>query len=165
MTPTTRTLFAFGFSFCLGLILLALHFQFNEGLSPCPLCISQRIMVVVVGLIFLIGVIHNPKGSALKAYAIAAVIGSVMGGGISARHIWIQHLPKDEIPSCGPGLSYMFQYFPLSDTFKALLSGTGDCAQVDWMLLGLSMPTWVLFSFITLAVFSAYIVRNAGHQI
>jgi disulfide bond formation protein DsbB len=152
---TPRRCFLAGFLFCLGLLVTALIFQFSGGLEPCPLCISQRIMVLVVGLILLVAVLHNPRRVAsIRGYALAGSIAALAGAGVSARHVWLQHLPADQVPACGPGLSYMLQYFAFSDTLKALLSGTGDCAKVDWTLLGLSMPVWVLFCFLGLAVLS-----------
>ena len=145
-----RTYFLLGALFCLSLILAALYFQFQGGLEPCPLCISQRIMVVAVGLVLLAAVLHNPDRVGIRTYAIAGFVAAMIGAGISGRHVWIQHLPADEVPACGPGLSYMFQYFPLSNTLRAMLTGTGDCAKVDWTLFGLSMPAWVLICFLGL---------------
>jgi disulfide bond formation protein DsbB len=111
-------------------------------------------MVVAVGLVLLAAVIHNPGRRGVRTYAIVGFLTAIAGASISARHVWIQHLPEDKVPACGPGLAYMFQYFPLSDTLRAMVTGTGDCAKVDWTLLGLSMPAWVLICFIGLALFS-----------
>jgi disulfide bond formation protein DsbB len=150
-----HTYFLLAFAYCAGLILMALYFQFQGGLEPCPLCISQRIMVLAVGLVMLVATLHNPDTTrAIRVYAVLGGVTALLGGGISARHVWLQHLPADEVPACGPGLSYMFQYFPLTDTLKAMLTGTGDCAKVDWTLLGLSMPAWVLLCFLALAAVS-----------
>lgn len=149
-----RTYFFAGFLFCVGLILSAFYFQFVGGLDPCPLCISQRVMVVAVGVVLLAAVLHHPNKNGMRVYAIAGCLTALSGASISARHVWIQHLPAEEVPACGPGLGYMFHYFPLTDTLKAMVTGTGDCAKVDWTLLGLSMPAWVLICFLFLAGFS-----------
>ncbi|BBL76927.1 disulfide bond formation protein B [Methylomagnum ishizawai] len=149
-----RAYFALGALYCLGLILMALYFQFQGGLEPCPLCISQRIMVVAVGLVMLAAALHNPGPAGVGRYAWLGFATALGGAAISARHIWIQHLPADKVPACTPGLEYMFHYFPLTDTLKAMVTGTGDCAKVDWTLLGLSMPAWVLICFLFLAALS-----------
>ena len=149
-----RLYFLIGFSFCIGLLSAALYFQFVGGLEPCPLCVSQRILVALVGLVMLAAVVHDPGRSGVRRYALLGFAVAVLGGGVSARHVWIQHLPADQVPACGPGLSYMFQYFPLSDTLRAMVTGSGDCAKVDWTLLGLSMPAWVLVCFTFLAALS-----------
>jgi disulfide bond formation protein DsbB len=146
-----RTFFLLGFLFCVGLLASAIYFQFVGGLEPCPLCISQRIMVLAVTLVLLAAVLHNPGRIGVRIYAIAGATAALAGASVSARHVWLQHLPPEEVPECGPGLEYIFQHFPLSATLKAMLSGTGECAKVDWTLLGLSMPAWVLICFVGLA--------------
>jgi len=143
--------FSLSLAFCSALIAAALYFQFTGGLEPCPLCISQRIMVILVGCVMLAAVLHRPGRAGIRAYAVAGFLTALVGASISARHVWLQHLPPEEVPSCGPGLGYMLENFPLGDTLKAMLSGTGDCAKVDWTLLGLSMPAWVLLCFLGLA--------------
>lgn len=158
---SARQWFLMGFLSCAGLMLTAFYFQFVGGLDPCPLCISQRIMVVAVGLVMLAAAIHNPGPVGIRNYAVAAGLTALIGASISGRHVWIQHLPADEVPACGPGLSYMFQYFPLSDTLRAMVTGTGDCAKVDWTLLGFSMPFWVLVCFIGLAGLGFVQILNA----
>ena len=156
-----RLWFLLGFLFCVGLMLAAFYFLFVGGLDPCPLCISQRIMVVAVGLVMLAAAIHNPGPVGIRNYGVAAGLTALIGASISGRHVWIQHLPADEVPACGPGLSYMFQYFPLSDTLRAMVTGTGDCAKADWTLLGFSMPFWVLVCFIGLAALGFAQILNA----
>jgi disulfide bond formation protein DsbB len=76
---------------------------------------------------------------------------------VSGRHVWIQNLPADQVPSCGPGLSYMFENFPLSKTIEAMLSGTGECADVLWTFLGLSIPAWTFVAFAALAIWNLLI--------
>lgn len=152
--PSPRHCFLLGFLFCLGLLSTAVYFQLVNGLEPCPLCISQRIMVLAVGLVHLAAYVHNPRIGGVRVYALVGTATALAGASISGRHVWLQHLPADEVPACGPGLEYMFQYFPLTDTLRAMLTGSGECAKVDWTLLGLSMPAWVLACFLGLACLS-----------
>ncbi len=161
--PTPRFCFLLGFLFCAALLLTAIYFQFVGGLEPCPLCISQRIMVLAVALVLLVAFLHNPGSvKAVRAYAVAGFLTAMLGASVSGRHVWLQHLPANQVPACGPGIEYMFQYFPLTDTLRAMLTGTGECAKVDWTLLGLSMPAWVLLCFLGLAAFSLAQWRNAS---
>ena len=153
LNQTPRTYFLLGFLFCLGLLASAIYFQFVGGLEPCPLCISQRIMVLAVTLVLLAAVVHNPGRLGVKIYAVVGALTALGGASISGRHVWLQHLPPEDVPACGPGLEYIFTHLPLTATLKAMLSGTGECAKVDWTLLGLSMPAWVLICFLGLAVF------------
>ncbi|HUL13606.1 MAG TPA: disulfide bond formation protein B [Methylococcaceae bacterium] len=160
--PNARVCFLLGFLFCAGLLLTAIYFQFVGGLEPCPLCISQRIMVLAVALVLLAAFLHNPGGTGVRVYAVAGFLTALAGASISGRHVWLQHLPAEEVPACGPGLEYMFLNFPLSDTLRAMLTGTGDCAKVDWTLFGLSMPAWVLLCFLLLAAVSLAQFWNAS---
>lgn len=151
-----RICFAAGFLACCGMLATGAYLQLVVGLEPCPLCISQRLAILSTGLVFLIGAIH---GSSHRMYAGLATLTSLIGAGISTRHVWLQHLPKDQVPECGPGLEYVFKNFPLSDTIKMMLSGTGECAEIDASFLGLSLPGWTLVAFLILASFSLTIMK------
>ncbi len=139
---------------CFLMLGIGAYFQFVEHLEPCPLCISQRIMILLLGILLLTAAIHNPKYRGIRRYSILATLVAIGGGSISARHVWIQHLPANEVPECGPGLSYIFENFPLTETLKLMLSGTGECAKVDWSLFGISIPGWTLLAFLILATIS-----------
>jgi disulfide bond formation protein DsbB len=155
-----RVWFLLGFAGCMGLLGAGAYFQLAEGLEPCPLCISQRIAILATGMIFLIAGLHNPKQKGVTYYAITGAVTALCGAAISTRHIWLQHLPPEEVPECGPGLEYVLQNFPLSETVKLMLSGTGDCAKIDWTLLGFSMPVWTLVAFLMLAALSLLQIWN-----
>lgn len=151
MKFSARTWFFLGFLFCAALIGTALFLQHAQGLEPCPLCISQRIAVIIVGSVFLAAALHNPGRTGMRIYAIAGFLASLSGAAVASRHVWLQHLPPDEVPACGPGLEYVFNNFPFTQTLAFMLSGTGDCAKVDWALLGFSMPVWTLLCFLLMA--------------
>ena len=155
-----RICFLLGFLICGVLLAIAVYFQLVDGLEPCPLCISQRLVILLIGLVFLVAGLHNPKQTGIKRYALVGTVVALLGASIASRHVWLQHLPPEEVPECGPGLAYMFQYFPLFDTLKLMLSGTGDCAKVDWTMLGFSMPAWTLLAFIMLAILSFLHIWN-----
>ena len=149
-----RIWFFLGFAGCVFLLSMGAYFQFVGGLEPCPLCISQRIAILVTGLVFLCAGIHNPGQKGTTRYAILGAIAALCGASISTRHVWIQHLPPDQVPECGPGLSYLFENSMVWEGLKLMLNGTGDCAKVDWTLLGFSMPAWTLLAFLMLAALS-----------
>lgn len=146
-----RLWFFLGFLGC-GLLLAAgAYMQFVEDLEPCPLCISQRLAILATGVIFLFAALHN-RG--YKAYAIGAAVSALIGASISARHVWLQHLPPEQVPECSPGLEYVFKHFPLTETVKLMLTGTGECSQIEGVFLGLTIPGWTLIAFLMLAAFS-----------
>ncbi len=148
---STRQVFMLGFISCLSMLAVGAYFQLVESLEPCPLCISQRIAIAATGLIFLIAALHNPQQKGQQYYAVFSSLTALIGSGISARHVWLQNLPADEVPECSPGLDYIFENFPLTETLKLMLNGTGECADVLWTLFGLSIPAWTFLAFIGLA--------------
>jgi len=157
-----RICFFLGFAGCVLLLAVGAYLQFVEQLEPCPLCISQRLAILATGIWYLLAFIHN-RGR--KIYAILISLTALAGAGISMRHVWLQHLPPDQVPECSPGLEYVFQNFPLGDTVKLMLTGTGECAKVDWTLLGLSIPAWTLVAFLALAGFALLqIVNTTGEK-
>ncbi|MGR9073489.1 MAG: disulfide bond formation protein B [Gammaproteobacteria bacterium] len=151
MKLNPRVCFAFGFFSCFMMLSVGAYFQFVMELEPCPLCISQRVAILLTGLVFLAAAVHNPGKTGIKIYAVLAAFFALAGAGISTRHVWLQHLPPDQVPECGPGLTYVFKHFPLSETVKLLLSGTGECADVLWTFMDLSIPGWTLVAFLGLA--------------
>ena len=133
---------------------IAGYFQFVDHLEPCPLCILQRVFTLFVGIILLLAVVHNAKGWGGKVYGSLAGLFALVGAGISMRHVWLQNLPEDQVPSCGPGLNFMLENFPLSDAINMVMRGSGECAEIAWSLMGLSIPAWTLLAFIALAFLS-----------
>lgn len=129
---------------CAGLLAYAYYTQFYLGLQPCPLCIFQRVAVIALGVVFLLAVLHGPRGWGRRVYAGLLGLVALVGAGIAGRHVWLQHLPADQVPACGPGLNYMLEVFPLGETLRMVFTGSGECAAVNWSFLGLSMPAWVL---------------------
>ena len=152
-----RLCFFLGFVACVLLLSAGAYLQFVEQLEPCPLCISQRLAILATGLLFLLAAVHN---CGRKIYAVLTALIALGGASISLRHVWLQHLSPDEVPECGPGLEYMFQNFPLAETVKLMLSGTGDCAKIEWTLLGLSIPGWTLLAFLALAGLALWQIWN-----
>lgn len=152
-----RTLFLLGFLACAGLLAYAIYMQLHSGLEPCPLCIFQRVAFAALGLVFLIGGLHAPSGKVgRRAYGVLGGIVALAGIAIAGNHVRLQHLPADEIPSCGPGLEYMMEVMPVTGVIRRVMTGSGECANVDWSFLGLSMPAWSLLWFVGLAVLVGY---------
>lgn len=149
-----RRLFLLGFLLCVSMAGIAGYFQLVDNLEPCPLCILQRVFTMLVGMVLLIAVLHNPKATGMQVYGFIAGLFALVGASISARHIWLQNLPEDQVPSCGPGLNFMLDNFPLGDTINMVLRGSGECAEVLWTFVGISIPGWTFLAFLLLASLS-----------
>lgn len=152
-----RSAYLTGFAICAALIGFALYSQFHLGLQPCPLCIFQRIAFAALGIVFLIGGLHAPRGAGgRRAYGVLALIAAGIGIAIAGRHVWLTHLPPDQVPKCGPPLEFMMETNALTDVIRKVLTGSGECAKVDWTFLGLSMPAWSLTWFVLLAIWALW---------
>src|SRR5215469_1022050 len=139
-----RLLNACGFIVCAALMAYALRAQYDLGLEPCPLCIFQRIGVILSGVTFLVAALHNPKGGGRYAYGGLLVLWALFTVGIAARQLYIQSLPPGTLPSCGAPLAMMLKIMPVSEVVQRVLSGSGECGEINWTFLGLAMPAWVL---------------------
>ena len=143
---TRRSLNLAGLLCCAGLLTYAWYTQGVLRVEPCPLCIFQRIGVATCGTLFLMAWLHSPNGWGARAYGVLIASAAVLTMAIAARHVWIQHLPEGEVPVCGATLKYLLDVFPLSDVIRKVLTGSGECHAVNWRLLGLAMPSWVLIA-------------------
>ena len=158
---TPRLAYLAGFLIAGGLILYALYLQYYEYQNPCPLCILQRVVYIALMVVFLIGALHGPGRTGAIVYSTLLVIVSLTGAGIAARHVWLQHLPKDKVPECGPGLAYILDRFPLFNAFEKIFRGSGECAEVGWRLIGLSVAEWSLVWFVLLGAYAVFIAATA----
>ena len=141
----------------LMMLIAVLYFQETLHLLPCPLCVSQRVFAIATGVIAFIAFLHNPGTKGQKIYAVLTALAAFGGSTISGRQVWLQSLPEDQIPACGPTLDWMFEAsFPLQEILAAMFFGEGSCAEIKWQFLGLSIPGWTLVAFIFLISVSIF---------
>ncbi|MEC9483588.1 MAG: disulfide bond formation protein B [Halomonas sp.] len=159
-----------GLAFCALMMVVALWLQYGVGLEPCPLCIFQRVAVLSAAAVFLVAAIHNPRGWGGSVYGVLGLAAVGAGIGVAGRHVWLQSLPPDQVPSCGPGLDYMMEVLPFWDVLSRVLSGSGECAEIEGIWLGLTLPQWTLMGFAILALvplfmtFLGLLKRNAPRR-
>lgn len=154
--PSPRLTFLIIFLGCTGLILTGLYMQYVMDLYPCPLCITQRVFIVAVGLTALLAFLVNPERGGRRVFGGVGILFALAGGSFSIRQLWLQSLPEDQVPACGPGVAYLLDNFPLMDALSVLLRGDGNCAEVVWTFLGISIPGWTLVAFVGLAGFNLW---------
>jgi disulfide bond formation protein DsbB len=159
MTP--RVGYFIGFLVCAGLLAFALYLQYYERQDPCPLCILQRVAFVALMVVFLVAALHGPGRMGSVVYSGMLFVVAGIGAAIATRHVWLQHLPKDQVPECGPGLEYMLKKFPLSRALGKILSGSGECAEAGWSFFGLTIAGWSLVWFVLLGIFATYLALLA----
>jgi disulfide bond formation protein DsbB len=141
-----------------GILCIGLLVEFALGLAPCPLCMMQRIWFALTGIVAWIGLSHNPRWG---IYPLVCALCAMVGGGFAIRQLWLQSLPADQVPSCGPDLSYMIDAFPLGDLLVAMTSGTGDCAVIHDVIPLMSIAGWSLLGFSLLLFASVMQLRQS----
>lgn len=164
MTYNSRSLYFLGFLVCSGMMAYALYAEYILHLVPCPLCVLQRLAVSLTGVIFLIASIHNPRKSTKILYTIIIGLSSLAGASIAGWHVYLQNLPIDQIPSCGPGFDYLVGNFPLGEALLIIFSGSGECATIDWSFIYLSMPSWVFLSCMMLFALNVFTQINSSNK-
>lgn len=153
--PPYRFLNAAGVFGCLASLAFAyFYLQKHLGLEACPLCLIDRGIVLAIGTAFLLALIHNPKKLGRRIYAATALLFSSLGIAVCWRHLWLQSLPEDQVPECSPGLEYMLETFPIGETIRTIFNSAGECAEIQWSFMGLSIPAQTLLVFIGFAVLS-----------
>ena len=139
-----------------SILFARLYLEDVLNLAACPLCMTQRVFVVLWGVFALIAVVHNPGGWGRRAYGVLCALAAIAGGAVAARHVWLQHLPPDQVPACGPSLEYMLETLPFSETLSIVMMGDGNCADTMWTLLGLSIPEQTLALFVVVTAISLW---------
>lgn len=135
--------------FCSSLLAFGYYLQYVVGLEPCPLCIIQRVCYALTAIF---GFLLAAFPIRIRLFGSLGILSTLLGAGTATRQVWLQHLPKEDVPACGPGLSYMLETFPLNDVIKELLEGSGECANVSWTFLSFSLGEWSLLVFIVLCI-------------
>lgn len=144
------------FLFTLVAMAFALWLQYDQHLEPCPLCIFQRVAMMATGAVALLAFLQGPGRAGRRVYAGVTALAALAGVGVAGRHVWLQHLPPDQVPSCGPGLDYWLDTFPLFEVIGKVLRGSGECAEIDWVFLGVTLPGWTLVVFVVLLVVAVW---------
>lgn len=147
-----------------ALLVVAFYMEYQMGLEPCPLCMLQRIVFFCVGVVSLVSAL-TANEKARKIFSWLVVVLSFAGAALAIRHLYLQSLPMDELPACLPGLSYMFEVFPWQEIMQAMVMGTGECGDVVWTFLGISIPGWTLVAFIGMAIINIVIALRANKKI
>jgi len=153
--------YIFGAAVCVALLGFGLYLQHVEGLEPCPLCVFQRVAFIALGLVFIIAALHGPGKTGAAVYGVFGGLIAAIGAGIASRHVWLQNLPPDQVPACGPGLSYMLEQYAVTRMLEKVLSGSGECAEAGWRFLGLTIPGWSLLWFVLLGVALVWLAVRA----
>ena len=145
---------------CAGLLGTALYMEYLSGLVPCALCLAQRATFALIGIACLLYML--PFYTSRLIFSLAAFISSTLGVWLASRQLWLQSLPEDEVPACGPDIYLMLERFSLTESFQTMLMGSGSCAEVQWTFLTLSIPGWTLLFYLLTACISIVLMIFRG---
>lgn len=158
----SRAVFAGIFVVCAGLLGVAYYMEHVMGLEPCPLCWLQRFGFMGVGLVSFVAALHGPGQLGVRVYGFLLAGTAGAGLGVAGRQLWLQNLPADQVPACGPSVEYMLDVLPFFEVLSTALKGTGDCAAVVWRFLGLSIPGWTAVFFSVLVLVGVVMLFHRG---
>lgn len=160
----SRAVFFLIFLLCAGLLGVAFYMEHVMGLEPCPLCWLQRFGFMAAGLVSLLAALHGPQGFGVRIYGFFLAVSAGAGLGVAGRQLWLQSLPADQVPACGPSVDYMLEVLPWMEVLTTALRGTGDCAEVTWRFLGLSIPGWTAIFFTLLVITGLVLLFRPGKK-
>ena len=147
---------------CVGLLAYGYYLQYFEGQDPCPLCLLQRGSYYALIVVFAAAALHNPARKGRIAYGVAAFLAAGSGVGVATRQVYLQHLPPEQVPACGPDLFFMMDNLPIARTLQLLFRGSGQCAEVKWTFLGFSIAEWSLAWFVAFALLAVLLALKKG---
>lgn len=154
-----RLVFALLFATCTTLLGVGLYLQHAVGLEPCPMCILQRYAFIAVAVVALMAALHGPQRWGMRVYGTLTGTLALAGGSVAVRQTLLQRFPPQESQSCLPtDLDYLLETFPLAQALPKIFAGSGDCAKVDWRLLGLSIAEWSLVCFVGVLAASIWVL-------
>jgi disulfide bond formation protein DsbB len=143
---------------CFGLVAFGMALQEMLRLSPCPLCIFQRLLYLLIGGLALAGFIL-PMARLLWSGVIGLL--ALLGAGVAAYQSWMQFFPDpaNECSFTDPNLIERFVDW-LGMQMPSLFLATGFCSSKEWVFLGLSMANWSVVIFLGIAAYVALLARR-----
>jgi disulfide bond formation protein DsbB len=148
---------------CAGMVGYAIYAEKYLGYLPCPLCMFQRVCIAALGVVFLIAGLHRARHPGAVVYGVFIFLTAAAATWVAGRHVWIQHQPAGTVPSCGAPLDNLMEMFPLLEVIRKVMTGGGECGVIDWTLLGISMPGWVVIAAVSLGL--AGILNNVIYPV
>ena len=160
ISSTVRMLTLLGFMVCCVLLAAAFYLQYGFGYEPCLLCLLQRWIMILLGVVLLLALLHRPRHWGMRVYGLLVLLIGTLGASVAARQVWLQMQPPSDSGLCMPSSwSYLINNFPLMQAFKMLVAGSQECGQVQWMFWGLSMAGWSMVFFVLFAALGLFVAR------
>jgi disulfide bond formation protein DsbB len=150
-----RALFLMIFLGCAGLLTYAIYLQLIKNLLPCPLCVVQRVAYWVAGIAALAAFLQGPQAFGRKVSGAFIVIASAAGAAVALRQAWLVRYPEGFECGISPEEEFL-NALPLARWWPDMFEANGDCADVTWKFIGLTLPDWSAIFFILIAILATY---------
>lgn len=163
MKNASKARFSYFLGFLLIIFLLGLaeYLEIYKGMIPCPLCMLQRIVLIVLGVVFFIGMVFRMRTLGLFIISLLSMLTCIGGILLSGRQVWLQHVPPSNLGECGASLTYMFNTLPLMDVLQRVWTGGIECSQQGWAFIYLSLAEWSLIGFLGFFVFVVFQLKRS----
>ncbi|MFO1220891.1 MAG: disulfide bond formation protein B [Burkholderiaceae bacterium] len=158
-TDPRRGPFALVFVLALVAVGLALVTQYRWDMQPCPWCVLQRLIFVLVGLAALVGLLWRSRAGAWTSVLAISVLSTL--GAVAA--LW-QHFVAAASASCNLTLAdRIMSALQLDALLPEVFAATASCAEAKASLLGVPYEFWSLALFILLdAIAVSAVLRRAA---
>lgn len=155
---TLRNFSILGLLICISAIAGAHYLEYEYMLAPCPMCMLQRCIFWVLGALFLIGTVFKIKGALRYLYSTSVILFSILGLTIAMRQVWLQYFAPPQASSCSASLERLIELYPILDALKMALSGSSECATIDFTFLSISVAGWSMILFASFIIVGLYII-------
>lgn len=138
-----------------GLVAIGMELQALYRLSPCPLCIFQRVLYLSIGTVALLGFLLPIR----QLWAGMMALTALGGLAVAAYQSWMQAFPQ-LATECGYADPNAIERLVdwLGMRWPSLFLATGFCTSREWEFLGLSMANWSALVFAGFAAFGVWLV-------
>lgn len=150
--------------FCFALLAYAWMLQYGpEKQQPCPLCVLQRYVYILVGLFAFAAALHVKRGYPRASWSIATLVAANVGAGLA---LW-QVLKGADMTSCREDpIGIFVNNLPTANWFPEYFFATGGCAD-KYFAFGIPVPVLSLIAFLGIAglvVFAMWKVRRVKNE-
>ncbi len=157
--------FPFVFAFAVGFGLTGFGVILTQllSLSPCPLCIIQRMLYLFIGAVGLLGLLAARGRWSCAALLFLMAAGAATGVFVAGYQTWLQRFVR--FASCGADYPWWEALVDWAgERVPLLFQATGSCADKAWSLLGFSLAELSLAVFVSLLTYFTYSLVKALRQ-
>jgi disulfide bond formation protein DsbB len=115
-------------------------------LKPCPLCIAQRTLFMLMAVFGLVACFAVRRLAGYIAGGLV-VLTALAGAGVAGYQVWMQHQPEGMF-MCGADSNFVERIvYWLGDLSPMLFAAPGICQDTALLILGYSLALWALLAF------------------